>query len=69
MSIYKEVKFMATVTVDAAKCNGCEECVNTCPTQVFQMTNGKSDPYQSDECVNCESCLGVCPTGAITITE
>jgi NAD-dependent dihydropyrimidine dehydrogenase PreA subunit len=57
------------VTVDAAKCEGCEECVNVCPQGVFQMSNGKSDPYQTSECVFCESCIGVCPTSAITITE
>ncbi|MFN3395446.1 MAG: 4Fe-4S binding protein [Thermodesulfovibrionales bacterium] len=57
------------VTVDAAKCECCEECVNVCPQGVFQMSNGKSDPYQTSECVFCESCIGVCPTSAITITE
>jgi NAD-dependent dihydropyrimidine dehydrogenase PreA subunit len=57
------------VNVDAEKCEGCEECVNVCPNSVFQMADGKSDPYQSSECVFCESCLGVCPTTAITINE
>ena len=60
---------MYMVTVDATKCEGCEECVNVCPQGVFQMSNGKSDPYQTSECVFCESCIGVCPTSAITITE
>lgn len=60
---------MYNVVVDAAKCTGCEECVNVCPNEVFQMTDGKSDPYQPAECVFCESCLGVCPSAAITITE
>jgi len=43
--------------------------VNVCPQGVFQMSDGKSDPYQTAECVFCESCLGVCPTNAITIKE
>ena len=60
---------MYNVVVDAAKCEGCEECVNVCPNEVFKMVEGKSDPYQGAECVFCESCLGVCPTNAITITE
>ncbi len=60
---------MYNVTVNAATCDGCEECVNVCPQQVFQLTDKKSDPYQTAECVFCESCIGVCPTNSITITE
>lgn len=60
---------MYIVTVDADKCEGCEECVNICPQGVFEMSDGKSNPANSSECVYCESCLGVCPTDAITITE
>lgn len=60
---------MYMVIVDAAKCEGCEECVNICPQGVFRMVDGKSDPYQTSECVFCESCLGVCPTTAIEIKE
>ncbi len=60
---------MYLVAVDAAKCEGCEECVNTCPQAVFRMVDGKSDPYQSSECVFCETCLSMCAPAAITITE
>lgn len=60
---------MYIVAVDAAKCEGCEECVTICPNAVFQMTDGKADPSAGGECVFCESCLGACSTGAITITE
>ncbi len=60
---------MFMVSVDAEKCEGCEECVNICPNEVFQMSDGKSSPDAGGECENCESCLGVCPTDAITISE
>lgn len=60
---------MYIVSVDPAKCEGCEECVNNCPQGVFRMVDGKSDPYQSSECVFCETCLQVCAPNAITITE
>lgn len=60
---------MYMVSVDNEKCEGCEECVNVCPNEVFQMTGDKSDPYQGAECVFCESCLGVCPSECIAITE
>ncbi|MDA8086760.1 MAG: 4Fe-4S binding protein [Nitrospiraceae bacterium] len=60
---------MYNVSVDSAKCAGCEECVSICPNEVFKTADGKSDPHQGAECVFCESCIGVCPTQAITITE
>ena len=60
---------MFIVTVDSAKCDGCEECVNLCPSEVFRLTDGKSDPYQADECVNCQTCVEGCPQGAITVIE
>ncbi|MGO9614068.1 MAG: 4Fe-4S dicluster domain-containing protein [Dissulfurispiraceae bacterium] len=60
---------MYLVAVNAATCEGCEECVSNCPQMVFRMLDGKSDPYQASECVFCETCLSVCPTNAITITE
>ncbi len=60
---------MYMVSVDAGKCEGCEECVNVCPQGVFQMSDSKSDPFQTTECVFCESCIGVCPSSAITIKE
>ena len=60
---------MHLATVDAEKCEGCEECVDICPNDVFQMTGDKSTPDAGGECEDCESCLGVCPTDAITIAE
>ena len=32
------------VTVDADKCVGCGECVDVCPVEVYEMTDGKSSP-------------------------
>ncbi|MBF0506208.1 MAG: 4Fe-4S binding protein [Nitrospirae bacterium] len=60
---------MYNVSVDTNKCEGCEECVNVCPNEVFRMVDSKCDPYQTSECVFCESCTGVCPSSAITINE
>jgi ferredoxin len=60
---------MYQVTVDNEKCDGCEECVNICPNEVFVLVDEKSDPSGGGECDFCESCTGVCPTDAITITE
>jgi len=56
-------------TVDEGKCVGCEECVDVCPTEVFEMVDEKSHPVNADECLGCESCVEVCEEEAITVEE
>lgn len=60
---------MFTPTVDKEKCTGCGECVEVCPTEVFELEDEKSDPANADECLGCESCVEVCEAGAITVEE
>ena len=57
------------VVVDPDKCEGCEECVEVCPADVFEMEDDKSVPVNAEECLGCESCIEVCDQEAITITE
>ncbi len=57
------------VTVDKNKCEGCEECVDVCPVEVFEMIDDKSSPVNADECLGCESCVEVCEPNAITVEE
>jgi len=56
-------------TVDQNKCEGCEECVDVCPVDVYEMQDGKSNPVNAEECLGCDSCIEVCEPGAITIEE
>ena len=56
-------------TVDEAKCVGCVECVDVCPTEVFEMENEKSVVSEPDECLGCESCVEVCEEAAIVVEE
>jgi NAD-dependent dihydropyrimidine dehydrogenase PreA subunit len=66
----KEKSVMAfTPTVDEEKCVGCEECVDVCPVEVFEMQDGKSVPVNAEECLGCESCVEVCEESAITVEE
>ena len=53
--------------VDKDKCEGCEECISNCPVGVFQLTDGKADPFQAEACEECETCISVCSTGAVTL--
>ncbi len=55
--------------VDNEKCVGCEECVDVCPSDVFEMKDEKSVPVNKEECIGCESCVEVCESEAITVTE
>ena len=57
------------VVVDNEKCEGCEECVEVCPVDVFEMEDEKSVPVNAEECLGCESCVEVCESEAITVTE
>ena len=54
--------------VDKNLCNACEECVETCPTEVISMVDGKAfvDP---DECIDCEACIEACPEEAISMVD
>ncbi len=57
------------VTVDHDKCEGCGECVEVCPVEVYEMVDDKSVPVNAEECLGCESCVEVCEPGAITVEE
>ncbi len=58
-----------SVSVDEDKCEGCGECEENCPCDVFEIIDGKASPESEDECLGCETCVEVCEAGAITITE
>jgi len=58
---------MAT-KVNLEKCDGCEECVEACPTEVITMVDGHAEIDQ-DECVDCEACIEVCPNEALYMED
>lgn len=55
--------------VDNDKCIGCGECIDVCPSDVYEMQDDKSVPVNAEECIGCEACLEACEQDAITITE
>ncbi|MBW1975721.1 MAG: 4Fe-4S binding protein [Deltaproteobacteria bacterium] len=60
---------MWKVTVNKDTCEGCGECVEVCPVDVYELVDGKAEPVNAEECLGCESCVEVCETGSITVEE
>jgi len=60
---------MYTIEVDVEKCIGCGDCVDVCPSDVYEMKDEKSVPVNAEECIGCESCVETCEQEAITVTE
>jgi len=57
------------VAVDGEECKGCEDCLEACTANVFEMKESKSVPLNAKECLGCGSCVEVCKEKAITVEE
>lgn len=55
--------------VDQDKCSGCANCVEICPSEVYQMEEDKSNPVRPEECIECWACVNQCPAESIQLTE
>lgn len=51
--------------VDASKCNGCDICVNNCPTNNILKLNEKI--IFGNHCAGCGNCIDFCSLGAISV--
>ena len=55
-----------TVTIDAARCKGCELCIPACPVGALRMSDVRNEkgfllPELLDGCTGCTACQLVCP--------
>jgi len=57
------------IEINEDKCDGCEECIISCPEGAIQMVNGKAKLVKDFYCDGLGACIGNCPQGAITVTE
>jgi len=65
----ERVENMWNITVDKEKCNGCGECVEGCPGEVYELVDGKAMPVNLDECHGCHTCEALCAAEAITVED
>ncbi|MCP4402235.1 MAG: 4Fe-4S dicluster domain-containing protein [bacterium] len=61
------------INIDEALCNGCEQCIPSCPEQAIQMVDTPDGPkarlVKELYCDGLGACLGNCPTDALTIEK
>ncbi len=55
-----------TPIIDESLCNGCGECVSSCPFGAIVLSGGIAKIFP-ESCNLCGACIGSCPIGAITI--
>ncbi|HYL41219.1 MAG TPA: 4Fe-4S dicluster domain-containing protein, partial [Candidatus Binatus sp.] len=56
---------VATVRADA--CDGCGECLTSCPYSAIELLDGVVATISETACKGCGGCVPVCPTNAIDL--
>jgi NAD-dependent dihydropyrimidine dehydrogenase PreA subunit len=60
---------MPKVVIDYTKCTVSKQCLEVCPTGVFEMQGDKMVVAREEDCTACRLCEQSCPCGAITVTD
>jgi NAD-dependent dihydropyrimidine dehydrogenase PreA subunit len=58
---------LMAITIDRATCTACESCVDTCPLELIEMTDGGAAINDVDSCIECGACVDACAVEAITL--
>ncbi len=56
---------MVEIVINKEKCDACGECVDVCPSGVYEIKDEAAEPVNIEDCVECCACIDVCPNGAI----
>ncbi|GAB6173713.1 hypothetical protein JCM15765_31910 [Paradesulfitobacterium aromaticivorans] len=64
----RESKF-GVVSFEQDKCNGCNWCVQACPSNALEINEKKARMIVPNECQACGDCQAICPNEAISVVE
>jgi NAD-dependent dihydropyrimidine dehydrogenase PreA subunit len=67
MSELRYMDGVVTLTYDASKCTGCQQCTLVCPHGVFEMKGNRAALVDRDACIECGACALNCAFGAIAV--
>ena len=54
--------------IDGERCTSCDICVNVCPTNVFDKTDGIPVIARQGDCQTCFLCELYCPEDALYVS-
>jgi NAD-dependent dihydropyrimidine dehydrogenase PreA subunit len=55
--------------VNRDKCSGCGNCVEVCPSEVYEIKEEKSNPIRPEDCIECWACVTQCPAESIQLMD
>lgn len=57
------------IEIDEESCDGCGECVISCPEGALKVIDGKAKVVKESFCDGLGACMGECPQGALSVRE
>ena len=61
--------YFHSVTLNKDKCQGCTNCIKSCPTEAIRVRDGKAKIIK-ERCIDCGECIRICPYHAkLAVTD
>ena len=61
--------YFHSVRLDESKCEGCTNCIKSCPTEAIRVRDGKAQIIEQ-RCIDCGECIRNCPNQAkVAVTD